>query len=435
MKLRPFELGLVIIFILLGVVALVVVSNYKSPAKAPASGVVLGSVSIWGTIPKAAVDTVIAQLELQDEQYERVSYRYINPEVFDTQLLSALADRVGPDLILVSHERLVEMRNRIQPIAFDSFPLRDVRSRYVDGAEIFALNDGLYAFPIAIDPLMMYWNRDLLATKGILEAPATWESLINTTFPQIIQRDFDRTIKRSVVAMGEYSNVRNAYGIISALFIQGGSAGVIANSGGEYSIQLQNRIGGGGDPLRSATDFYSRFSQPSNTLYSWNRSLPEDRLSFVAEDLALYFGLASEGAQIQKMNPNLNFDIAEMPQDGSATVRRTYGKFYGLSALKSSDNLSGAFGVMSSFGSQNIADIIAIQSGMTPAFRTSLSAGSNDRYGRVAYRSAAIARGWLNPDKAQVDSIFQSLTQDINENRSDLSSAVKDATDRLEAAY
>jgi len=111
MKLRPFELGLVIIFILLGVVALVVVSNYKSPAKAPASGVVLGSVSIWGTIPKAAVDTVIAQLELQDEQYERVSYRYINPEVFDTQLLSALADRVGPDLILVSHERLVEMRN------------------------------------------------------------------------------------------------------------------------------------------------------------------------------------------------------------------------------------------------------------------------------------------------------------------------------------
>ena len=163
--------------------------------------------------------------------------------------------------------------------------------------------------------------------------------------------------------------------------------------------------------------------------------MPEDRLSFVAEDLALYFGLASEGAQIQKMNPNLNFDIAEMPQDGSATVRRTYGKFYGLSALKSSDNLSGAFGVMSSFGSQNIADIIAIQSGMTPAFRTSLSAGSNDRYGRVAYRSAAIARGWLNPDKAQVDSIFQSLTQDINENRSDLSSAVKDATDRLEAAY
>jgi ABC-type glycerol-3-phosphate transport system substrate-binding protein len=310
-----------------------------------------------------------------------------------------------------------------------------VRSQYVDGAEIFALNDGLYAFPIAIDPLMMYWNRDILATKGFLEAPATWENLVNTMFTEIIERDFSRTIRRSVVAMGEYSNVRNAYGVISALFIQEGSAGVVIDSDGRYSIQLQNRIGGGGDPLRSAADFYTRFSKPSNTLYSWNRSLPEDRLSFVAEDLALYFGFASEGRQIQKMNPNLNFDIAEIPQDGSATVRRTYGKFYGLSVLNSSDNPTGAFAVLSNFGNKNVADAIAINSNMTPVYRTSLSAGSNDAYGRVAYRSASIARGWLNPNKKQVDTIFQTMTQDINENRRDLSGAVSDASDRLENSY
>jgi ABC-type glycerol-3-phosphate transport system substrate-binding protein len=301
--------------------------------------------------------------------------------------------------------------------------------------EIFALNDGLYSFPIAIDPLMMYWNRDILSTNGFLEAPETWENLVNSVFPKIIERDFNRTVQRSVVAMGEYENVRNAYGVISALFIQGGSSGVTETGGGRYSIQLQNRIGGGGDPLRSAVDFYTRFSKPGNTLYSWNRSLPEDRLSFASEDLAFYFGFASEGKQIQKMNPNLNFDIAEVPQDGSTTVRRTYGKFYGLSALKSSENLAGAFSVMSSFSNQSIADAIAISSNMTPVFRASLSAGSNDTYGRAAYRSASIARGWLNPNKAQVDSIFQTMTQDINENRRDLSEAVSDATGRLEITY
>jgi ABC-type glycerol-3-phosphate transport system substrate-binding protein len=436
MKLRPFELGLVIIFSLLGVVALLIVSNYQAPpSEAPPGGAIVGSVRIWGTLPQAAVDTVLDQLEEQNEQFRNVSYRYYNPDSFDTRLTNALADRTGPDMILVSHERLVDMRRRIQPISFESFPLRDVKNQYVDGAEIFALDDGLYAFPIAIDPLMMYWNRDMLSTNGFLEAPATWENLVNSVFPEIIERDFNRTVQLSVVAMGEYTNVRNAYGVISALFIQGGSAGVVSDYGGKYSIQLQNRIGGGSDPMRSAVDFYTRFSKPSNTLYSWNRSLPEDRLSFAAEDLALYFGFASEGRQIQKMNPNLNFDIAEVPQDGSATVRRTYGKFYGLSVLNSSDNTAGAFSVLSSFGRQFVADAIAVNSDMTPVYRTSLSAGSNDTYGRVAYRSASIARGWLNPNKAQVDSIFQTMTQDINENRRDLSGAVSDATNRLEMSY
>lgn len=435
MKLRPFELGLVIIFGLLGLVALLIIANYKPAAETPSSEVVIGTISIWGTMPQAAVDAALNELKGQDKQYQKVSYRYYSPDTFDTRLTNAVADRTGPDLILVSHEHLVNVRKRIQPVSYDSFPLRDVKNLYADGIEIFALDDGLYAFPIAIDPLMMYWNRDILATNSFLEAPATWESLVNTMFPKIIERDFNRTVQLSVVAMGEYSNVRNAYGVISTLFIQGGSAGVVSNYGGEYSIQLQNQVGGGGDPLRNAVDFYTRFSKPSNTLYSWNRSLPEDRLSFISEDLALYFGFASEGRMIQKMNPNMNFDIAEVPQDGSATVRRTYGQFYGLSALNSSDNLTGAFAVMSSFSSQYIADAIAISSNMTPVYRTSLSAGSNDAYGRVSYRSASIARGWLNPDKAQTDTIFQTMTQDINENRRDLSGAVSDATGRLGMSY
>jgi ABC-type glycerol-3-phosphate transport system substrate-binding protein len=435
MKLRPFELGLVIGFIFLGIAALIIVANYQQPPPPPPpGGAIVGQVSIWGTLPQAAVDDVLEQLKIQNEQYENVSYRYYNPDTFDDRLLNALADRTSPDLILVSHERLVDMRRRIQPVSYDSFPLRDVRSQYVDGAEIFALNDGLYAFPIAIDPLMMYWNRDILATNGFLEPPATWESLVNSVFPEIIERDFNRTIQRSVVAMGEYNNVRNSYGIISALFIQGGAVGVV-QEGNSYSIQLQNRIGGGSDPLRNAVDFYTRFSRPSNTLYSWNRSLPEDRQSFIAEDLALYFGFASEGRLLQRINPNLNFDIAEFPQDGSATVRRTYGKFYGLSVLNSSRNMAGAFAVMANFRNQSIADSIAINSNMTPAYRSSLGAGSNDEYGRIAYPAASIAKGWLNPNKDQTDIVFQTMTQDINENRRDLSGAVLDASERLESAY
>ncbi len=436
MKLRPFELALVIIFIVLAITALVLLRTYQpKPDLKDGEVAILGAVQIWGTIPQESMESVLNDLRRENKQYDSVTYQYFNPASFDSVLLNALADSRGPDMILVSHERLVDMQRRIQPISFESFPRRDVRNLYVDGAEIFALVDGLYAYPVAVDPLMMYWNKDILATEGFLEAPRTWESLVNSLFPAVIQRSFDRSIQRSVVAMGEYGNVRNGFGVISTLLIQGGSQGVVQDEKGKYIIQLQNSFNGSADPLRAAADFYTRFSQPSNSLYSWNRSFGEDRQQFIAEDLALYFGYASEGEIIEQINPNLNFDIAEVPQGERSTVRRTYGKFYGISMLNSSDNLSGAYAVMNNLGSQAVTEAIAVSSNMVPPYRDTVSLGSNNTYGRVAYSSASIAMGWLNPDIANSNTIFNTMTRDINENVRDLDGAVADATNRLKNEY
>ena len=436
MKLRPFELALVIIFIVLAIASLIILSNYSpDPDLDEGEVAIVGPVQIWGTLSQESLDAVLIELTDESDQYVNVSYRYINPDSFDSTLLNALADNRGPDVILVSHERLVDMKRRIQPLSYESFPLRDIRNLYLDGAEIFALNDGLYAYPIAVDPLMMYWNRDILGTQGFLEAPKTWESLVNSVFPKVIERSFDRSIQRSVVAMGGYGNIRNSFGIISALLAQGGSMGIAQDDKGRFIVQIQNSVNGTGDPLRAAADFYTRFSQPSNTLYSWNRSFGEDRQQFVSEDLALYFGYASEGRIIERINPNLNFDIAEIPQGANSTVRRTYGKFYGLSLLSSSDNFNGAIGVMNNFASPQIADNIAISSNMVPVYRSSVSQGSNDNYGRVAYMSASIALGWLNPNFEQAEVIFETMTRDINENVRDIDGATSDVANRLRNEY
>ena len=437
MKLRPFELALVIIFVILGVIALFLLSTFDGSSKKDAENplALVGEVKIWGTMPAEGVDNFLrTQLEL-DDSFSQVSYSYFSPTEFDDALLRAIADGVGPDLLLVSQEKLVEMRRRIQPISYESFPVRDIKDKYVDGAQIFALSDGLYGFPIAVDPLMMYWNRDILATEGFLEAPRTWESLVNNMFPKLIKRNFDRTIKRSVVAMGEYGNVRNAFGVISALFIQGGSQRVIEDKNGTYLIKLQQAENDDSDPLRAAADFYTRFSKPSNTLYSWNRAFDQDRQQFIAGDLALYFGYASEGVQIERSNPNLNFDIAEIPQGSSATKRRTYGRFYALSLLRSSDNQAGAILLMQNLGGIDLSEKIAIASNMVPAQRSWVTLGSNDNFGRMSYQSASIAVGWLNPNLVVADNIFRTMTQDINENRSDVSAATADASSRLKNEY
>lgn len=436
MKLRPFELALVIVFGGLAMGALIMLKFYQPAPKTddPAMAIQIGRVEIWGTIPGEAMYRLLADLSKENDQFRGVSYKYYRPEEFDDILVTALADGRGPDVILVSHEKLVETRQRIKPVAYESLPLRDFKNYYVDGASVFALRDGIYGYPVAVDPLMMYWNKDILATEGFLTAPKTWEELVNDMFPKIVKRDFDRTINRSVVAMGEYGNVRNAFGIVSALLIQQGTQGVTEDEDGKYLVRL-NRSEAGGDPLQATADFYTRFSKPSNTLYSWNRAFEDDRLQFIGEDLALYFGYASEASELERANPNLNFDIAEVPQGETATVRRTYGKFYALSLLKTSDNVPGASAVILSLANTKNSEQIAKRSGMVPAFRGLVTQGSNDIFGRISYKSASIALGWLNPDLKVVDNYFETMMRDINENRLDVSGATSDFLTRLRNEY
>ncbi len=434
MNLRPFELFLVLGFGLLGLLALGLLATYRPPVDTTTTAL-NGTVEVWGTLPKKAFYQTLEPLLEAQPAYKALSYVQIDEANFDSELLNALAEDRGPDLILLPHEKLVSYRNKIQPIPFENFPDRDFRNLYIDGAEIWKLSDGVYGYPIAIDPMVMYWNRDLLTSKGQLSAPTTWEAIVNDIVPTFVERDFNRNITLSPIAFGEYRNVKNAASIISMLTIQGGSGLVEDAGGGRYKFLLNQNVDKTRAPLEAAATFYTNFSSPSNPLYSWNRARPSDVDAFLSEDLILYFGKGSEATNLAAQNPNLNFDIAEVPQGAGATLRRTYGTFYGLSLLKSANNKQGAFIAMQLIGGADFSKAYSSYLHMAPAHRTSLAGGSSDTYGRIIYSSATVARGWLAPKPATVDTIFTQMVEDILANRSRPADAATDAVGRLSQEY
>jgi ABC-type glycerol-3-phosphate transport system substrate-binding protein len=433
MKLRPFELALVVIFGVLLIGALVLLRTYKAP---PAENVsVVGQVSIWGILPDEAFRSLLTKISETDEGLKKVTYRYIAPEEFDEVLVNALADQTGPDLLLLPHDRLVKHRARLQSVPYEKFPIRDFRTNYIDGATIFALNDGLYGFPVMVDPLVMFWNRDIFSTNGFLTAPTTWEEVVADTVPTITIKDYNRNIERSALAMGEYSNIKNAFPIISLLLLQGGSS-LILEDKNSYLVKLDFMVGDtSGRPFTNAIKFFTNFSNTSNTLYSWNRSLALDRDKFLSEDLALYFGFASEGRELEAKNPNLSFDIAEVPQGEAATIKRTYGQFYALAITKTTDNKTGALTAMQIIGNLANAKQLADSYNMVPVHRNSVAVGSNDVYGRIAYKSAVNARGWLNPDLSKFEGVFKEMLSEINSNRQDIEVSVRDTAVRIQEIY
>lgn len=432
MKLRPFELVMVTIFGVMGLVALVLLSTYSPPSESE-TPLISGEVLIWGTVDSKAFYDVLRPLYDTIPDYRKINYVQKNPSSFDSDLINALADGVAPDILFLPHEQLVQYRNRIQSISYDDFPLTDFRSRYLDGAEIFAMSDGVYAYPVAVDPLVLYWNRDILASYNYLEAPKTWEVLVNEMVPTLIERDFNRTIIRSPLAFGEYRNVNNAFSIISLLLLQGGSL-MVSEDGERYQLKLDESVANS-RPFANSLSFYTGFASPSNALYSWNRSKALDRDEFLAEDLVFYFGKGSEARTISQRNPNLNFSVAEVPQGQTATVRRTYATFYGLALLRASKNKNDAFQAMQVFGSGENSKKIADTLGMAPAHRVQAMSGSNDVYGRISYTSALVARGWLSPEPKQVNDIFTRAVEDILANRASASGAASDVMGRLRDVY
>lgn len=433
MKLRPFELVLIVIFLLLIVGALVLLKTYR--ASNNNGEVVIGKVEIWGTLPKDGLEIILQEKAKVNQAYRGVSYRYYEPATFTDAFVNAIAEGKGPDALLVSSEQLVELRSKLLPINYEAFPRRDIQTQYVDGAQIFAMSDGLYAYPIMLDPLVMYWNKDMLARENILEAPRSWEALVNEFVPVLTKRANDRTIEKSAVALGEYENIQNSYGILSALLLQAGSYGVTETDAGHYVIRLNESPDRFIEPFRVTLDFYTRFNQADNTLYSWNRSFSSDRDRFSGGDLALYFGKGSEGRELERINPNLSFDIAEIPQGAAATVRRTYANFYGISLVRSGDNLAGTALVAQELGGLADLEKIATAYNMVPAARTLVARGSNDTYGRITYKSAGIAFGWLSPKRAATDEILSSTIRDVVENRTDAVNAVADTLQLFEIEY
>ncbi|HMO77738.1 MAG TPA: ABC transporter substrate-binding protein [Candidatus Paceibacterota bacterium] len=434
MKLRPFELALVAVFGTLFLLALVLLSSY-SPKVDPNVSSLAAGVSIWGTIPETAFFEVLAEIGNTDPNYKNVSYRYISPENFDNVFINALADQAAPDLLFLSHEKLIEHRKRLQTISYNSFPMRDFRNLYIDGAEIFALSDGIYALPVAVDPLLMYWNRDIFADNGLLKAPTTWEEIVNQIVPTFTLKDNNRNITRPAIAMGEYSNIKNAFPILSLLLLQGGSS-LVGEGGGYYQVRLNESVGqASANPFTNMATFFTNFSNINNTLYSWNRALRLDTEMFLSEDLPIYFGFASEGRSLAARNPNLSFDVGEVPQGASASIKRNYGIFYGLAIPKAAKNKTGAAVVLQTLSSEGHAQKLADLSGFAPTHRTALSYGSNDIFGRVAYASAIYSRGWLNPDRDRLDTVLQQMLSSITANRNNISSATLDAITRISQIY
>ncbi len=416
------------VFILGGIITVATLGKFGGDEEVAAQAV------IWGTLPSEAVNRVISRYNDGNDSVLAVTYQEFSETSFDAELIDALASGTGPDAVIIPHESLVRYEDKLYTIPFTSISERLFRDTYIEGGEIFMNREGVLGLPLVVDPLVAYWNRTLFNAARIAQPPSYWDELI-VLGESLTRVDDSFNILQSVIALGEFDNVEHAKEIVAMLILQAGNPITLRDAGGRIGVIMSDDLGLPEAPADSALRFYTEFANPVKPVYSWNRSLPSSRSVFVRGDLALYLGFASELAGIQEENPNLNFDIAAVPQVRDSSLATTFGNMYGIGIVKQAQSIGGAFRVATLLASKDAETLWSEELGLPPARRDLLATPPTDPYLSVFYTEALIASAFLDPDPASSDTIFKTMVGDITSGREPVSRAVTDASARLEQLF
>ncbi len=421
-----FQLIILIIFIISAILGVLVFSGAIPIGGSNAKGG-LGTVVLWGTVPSASISNAMKEFNEANPTFV-VNYVQKSSDTFDRDLLEALASGTGPDLFFLPDDLIFQYSNKIFNIPYTSYPLSVFKNVFAGAGEVFLNSKGISAFPLSIDPLVMYYNRSLLDASGVVYPPTTWDDM-TSLIPTFSTKDDSHNIIKSGVALGHFGTIVHANDILATLFIQAGNP-ILSEKSGVYSSTLDKSVSNFNLP--SILKFYTDFADPNSSVYSWNKSFPNSDDTFSREDLAFYFGYASELQSLVNKNPNQNFFVADFPQIKNSTFKATGARVTGIAISSFSKNFNTAFTAASLMATSNFASKYALATGVAPARRDLLAVKPQDAYSPTFYNSALYAKSWLDPSSKDTDNIFRGMVDSVLSGNLSTVESIRDASSKLQ---
>lgn len=392
----------------------------------------VAQLEIWGIFPKNLVENAINKFN--EEYRTRFNLTYVAKSSIaklESDFVSELASGRGPDLLFIPPELLWTQNERIHQIPYTSFPQRDYLDYFADIGDLYLLNDSVLALPLVVDPMVMYYNTDLLRSEGLAEPPKNWTKLIDTA-PAFFERDENQNIRRTSIALGEFGNVDHAKDIFAMILLQSNNPIIQWGSGKRPQVMLSDARVGGLESGALVLNFFTQFSDPAKTSYSWNSAMPRSRDFFATGASAFYLGYASEYGLIKAKNPHLKFDVTSVPQR-SEVKRLTHGRLYGVAIpISAKDPNTALAGARALTLGANFPPNLVSALGVAPVRSDLLLAPpESDPLAPIFYKAAVMSTTWLDPNPSGTLSIFQNALTAVKTGQSDLRDAVTRATGQL----
>jgi len=280
-----------------------------------------------------------------------IDYRRLRLDEYEKELLSALAEDRGPDIISLPSTWIPRWRDRLLPspdvlsVAFREIQgtikkeavtvikqvagatPKQVANDYVDvvASDVILpteqadprapLIPRVYGLPLFVDTMVLYYNRDLLNRAGIAQPASDWKTF-QDQMEKLTKLDETGAIIQSGAALGTADNLDRPADILALLMLQNGTPMTDANGVASFEKFTADTVGRPLPPGAEALTFYTDFANPTKKVYSWNDKMPNAIDAFTNGQTAYFFGYSYHLPTIRRMSSRLNFGIAPFPQIG-----------------------------------------------------------------------------------------------------------------------
>jgi len=424
-----FKIAVIAIFSVSIVVGVAIFALSKS-----SSGTGSANLVVWGTIPQEAFEAAYQNSSIKSNKLIVVNYVKKSEASFDADFVEALAEGRGPDIVILRDDFVYKNSNKLFTIPYANYSARTFKDTFIENGEVFLAPDGVVALPFMVDPLVLYWNRDMFSNNKVAKPPQYWDE-IYSLIDKITRKDSNANVLQSAIALGEWGNINSAKEILVALLLQAGTPITARTNDGATSVLNSASAGQVIAPSESAVNFYTQFSNPTSPSYTWNRSLPSSLNMFLSGNLAMYIGLSSEIFSIQQKNSNLNFDVTYMPQIKDSAKKIVFGRMYALSIVKQSRQIAGAFLTVNALTEAGSLKGMEVVTSLPPVRRDLLSNRPTDAFRSVFYDSALISHTWIDPDSNGSSKAFRDMIESITSGQSRVSEALSNANSELNLEF
>lgn len=420
-----FQLILLIVFGAFILIGVILFSMFRG------GGTALPSIVIWGDVPATDFNNLLDTSGLRNSPVAIIKYVEKPNSTFESDFTEALALGSGPDLVILSQENFWKQRNKLLLIPSSSISQKDFTSTFIEEGELFYSANGVYALPLVVDPLVLYWNRDLFSKASIALPPKFWDEIYSYA-QKLTEKDNAGNIVKSAIALGEAKNIPNSKDILALLMLQAGTP-ITSLTSGSLRAELNSNFNLPIIPAQAALDFYTQFSNPAKPFYTWNRSLKSASTAFVSGDSAMYIGYASELKNLMARNPTLNLGIVSIPQSRVSDKAITFSRLSAVAVVKNSKNPSPALSVALTLVSKDVMIKLSKILSLPPTRRDLLSIKQTDLAQSVFYDAAIQSKGWLDPNDSKTAEIFTDMIDSVTSGRARTSEVLGTAEDQINA--
>lgn len=411
-------------FILIGIIALLtglsilVFFNLR-----PKTAGEIAKLTVWGIENRDAFEASFEKFRGANPGID-ISYRRLDPETYEDTLINALAAGSGPDIFMFANSWLSKNKSKIIPAPPDIMNMLTFQQLYPQIAEQnFTDGQRIYALPLSIDTLALFYNKNIFDQAGVTATPKTWDQ-VRDVIDKIRITDTNGQIIRAGIALGgSKKTIKNAPEIVSCMMLQTAALDPRAIDTKEIFT----------NPAGEAANQYLQFANPIQPFYTWNDTQPNALESFSAQKTAMLIGYKSDLKDIKEKNLYLNVGITQLPQPDNTQNITSCAKYWGLAVSKQTRNSQWAWKLVQALATDPDAGYgYAIVANRTPALRSLIANQIQNPQESIFARQALTARGWNDPDAKKTNEIINNMIVNVLSGQIDFSGGYSQAKSQIE---